>query len=159
MPTSTDVLHTLFEGAPDFVARVERHHAETTGEALFWAEQLAMTMPESDRIELINGHPRIGALPSTVSATSYREQGYDREPGTVELQARLDALNAAYEDRFGFRFVVYVAGRPRAEIADLMESRIAASREEELERALSDVFAIARDRLEKMAPPPQEVVR
>jgi len=47
-----------------------------------------------------------------VSTHSYREQGYDVDPGTVELQQRLDALNDAYEARFGFRFVVFVNGQP-----------------------------------------------
>jgi 2-oxo-4-hydroxy-4-carboxy--5-ureidoimidazoline (OHCU) decarboxylase len=157
MRTSSAVLYTLFEGAPDFVARVERHSANTLGEALFWAEQLAATMPETDQIALINAHPRIGAKPSSVSAISYREQGFDHEAGTADLQARLDALNEAYEAKFGFRFVVFVEGRPRSEIADLMEARMSAGRQEELERALSDVFAIARDRLEKLAPMAQEI--
>lgn len=157
MRTESEVLHTLFEGAPGFVARIEGHSAETWGELLSWAEQLATSMPESDRIALLNAHPRVGAQPSTVSDVSYREQGYDRDAGTAELQARLDILNASYEARFGFRFVVFVAGRPRDEIADLMESRMSAPREEELDRALSDVFAIARDRLAKLTKIPEEV--
>lgn len=158
MPSSTDVLHTLFEGAPAFVARLEANSAESWSELLFWAEQLATSMPEADQIALVNAHPRIGARPSTVSEMSFREQGYDHDAGTAELQARLDALNDSYEARFGFRFVVFVAGRPRSEIANLIESRISAEREEEMGRALSDVFAIARDRLEKLAPIPEVVL-
>jgi 2-oxo-4-hydroxy-4-carboxy-5-ureidoimidazoline decarboxylase len=106
-------------------------------------------MPEAEQIELLNAHPRIGAPPSTVSAMSYAEQGYDRDAGTAELQARLDRLNAEYERKFGFRFCVFVAGRSRAEIAELLESHIDADRDAELDRALNDVFAIARDRARK----------
>jgi 2-oxo-4-hydroxy-4-carboxy-5-ureidoimidazoline decarboxylase len=157
MRTSGETLRTLFEGAPEFVARLDSHNAETWSELLFWAEQLAATMPQDEQIKLLNGHPRIGAKPSAVSAASYREQGYDRDPGTQALQERLDRLNDAYESKFGFRFVVFVAGRPREEIADVMESRMSASRAEELERGLSDVFAIARDRLAKSSPAPEEV--
>ena len=36
-------------------------------------------MPEAEQIELIDAHPRLGAPPATVSAASYREQGYDRD--------------------------------------------------------------------------------
>jgi 2-oxo-4-hydroxy-4-carboxy-5-ureidoimidazoline decarboxylase len=157
MRDSAQILATLFENAPNFVARLSNHQAESWSELLFWAEQMSLTMPEDEQVELLNGHPRIGATPSSVSATSFREQGYDNDPGTRELQERLDRLNQAYEDKFGFRFVVFVAGRPREEIADVMELRLSASREEELERALSDVFAIARDRLAKSAPVLEEV--
>jgi 2-oxo-4-hydroxy-4-carboxy-5-ureidoimidazoline decarboxylase len=113
-------------------------------------------MPEEAQIELLNAHPQIGASPSTVSAMSYSEQGYDRDPDTAELQARLDRLNEQYERKFGFRFCVFVAGRSRAEIADVMESHMDARREEELDRALTDVFAIARDRAKKLSVPTEE---
>ena len=86
-----------------------------------------------------------------MSPLSYREQGYDRDPGTAELQARLDTLNDAYEREFGFRFVVFVNGRSRAEIADVMERHIGADRTAEKTRALRDVIAIARSRATKLA--------
>jgi 2-oxo-4-hydroxy-4-carboxy-5-ureidoimidazoline decarboxylase len=140
-------LARLFEGAPRFVARLADEQVDSWSGLLDRAEVIALAMPEHDQIELIDAHPRIGADPTTVSALSYREQGYDRDPGTAELQARLDRLNDAYEARFGFRFVVFVNGRSRAEIAEVMEDALAADREQELRRALTDVVAIARSRL------------
>ena len=144
-------LALLLEGVPGFVARLR---AAAPGaeleELLDRAENVALSMPENEQIALLNAHPRIGAAPGSVSALSYREQGYDRDPGTTELQARLDRLNDEYERRFGFRFVVYVAGRSRAEIADVMERQLDADRESEKERALRDVVAIARDRLSRL---------
>ena len=114
-------------------------------------------MPEADQLELIDGHPRIGAQPATVSAASFHEQGYDKPSGLSDdaLAERLERLNDEYEQRFGFRFWC-VAGRPRSEIADEMERRLDASREEELARALTDVFAIARSRLATLAQPVEE---
>jgi 2-oxo-4-hydroxy-4-carboxy--5-ureidoimidazoline (OHCU) decarboxylase len=141
-------LETLFENAPRFVERLAAGEYASWDDVLARGEELARTLPEEEQLELIDGHPRIGALPSSVSATSYREQGYDHDPGTVEIQERLDRLNAAYEARFGFRFVIFVKGRPRSLVADLMELRLRAGRDEELARALNDVFAIARSRLE-----------
>jgi OHCU decarboxylase len=140
-------LAALFENAPRFVERLAAGQYASWDEVLTHGEELARTLPPDEQLELIDGHPRIGALPSTVSATSYREQGYDRDSGTAELQARLDRLNEQYEARFGFRFVVFVNGRSRSSIADVMEERLAGSREQELDRALNDVFAIARHRL------------
>jgi 2-oxo-4-hydroxy-4-carboxy-5-ureidoimidazoline decarboxylase len=105
-------------------------------------------MPEEEQIELLDAHPRIGAPPGTVSAMSYREQGYDQEQQeAIEALAR---LNPRYEARFGFRYVIFVAGRPRSAIVPLLERALDADRGEELQRGLTDVVAIARDRAATM---------
>lgn len=158
MRPSPDVLTALFENAPRFVARLTRQDAASYDELLDRAEEICAQMPEEEQLELIDGHPRIGAEPQTVSATSFREQGYDRAPSATdaELANRLARLNHEYERRFGFRFCVFVAGRQRAEIADVMESRLDASREGEIQRAVSDVFRIARSRLRTISPPTEE---
>lgn len=156
MLPSREVLAALFENAPRFIERMANEEVASYDGLLDRAEQIAAQIPEDEQLELIDGHPRIGAAPQTVSATSFHEQGYDRDPGTAELQARLDRLNESYETEFGFRFVIFVAGRPRMEIADALEGRMLASREEELERALSDVFLIARSRLDKLPRPLEE---
>jgi 2-oxo-4-hydroxy-4-carboxy-5-ureidoimidazoline decarboxylase len=140
-------LEALFENAPRFVERLADGEYASWDQVLARGEQLARTLPEAEQLELIDGHPRIGALPTTMSATSSREQGYDTDPGTAALQARLDGLNAQYEAKFGFRFVVFVDGRSRSSIARVIEEQLEAERTAELDRALSDVFAIARHRL------------
>jgi 2-oxo-4-hydroxy-4-carboxy--5-ureidoimidazoline (OHCU) decarboxylase len=140
-------LEMLFENAPRFVERLAALDFASWDDVLARGEEVARSLPEDEQLELIDGHPRIGALPSSVSVTSFREQGYDRDPGTAELQARLDRLNTEYEARFGFRYVVFVNGRARAAVADLMEQSLSGKRDEELVRALSHVFAIARHRL------------
>jgi 2-oxo-4-hydroxy-4-carboxy-5-ureidoimidazoline decarboxylase len=150
-PDAAADLGRLFEGAPRFVERLlAGPPAASLAELLERAEQLALTMPEDEQVALLDAHPRIGAAPASVSALSYTEQGYDRDPGTAELQARLDRLNDAYEQRFGFRFVVFVAGRARAAMADMLEQRLGAERAGEKQRALRDVIAIARDRAARL---------
>ena len=47
----------------------------------------------------------------------------------------------------GFRFVVFVNGRPKSAIPEVMRERIGNPRERELATALADMVAIARDRL------------
>jgi 2-oxo-4-hydroxy-4-carboxy--5-ureidoimidazoline (OHCU) decarboxylase len=145
-----DELETLFEGAPRFVDRLHELDAPTWVELFDQAEWIALTMPQDEQLELLDAHPRIGADPIAVSALSYREQGYDRDEGTAELQRRLDRLNDEYEARHGFRFVVFVNGRSRAEIADVMARHIDADRTAEKMRGLRDVIAIARSRLARM---------
>ena len=55
-------------------------------------------------------------------------------------------LNADYEARHGFRFVVFVNRRPKAEILDVLRSRIDNPTEQELDTACSELVAIAVDR-------------
>jgi 2-oxo-4-hydroxy-4-carboxy-5-ureidoimidazoline decarboxylase len=146
-------LSPLFEGASAFAARLALDRPFGSYRALLdRARVVALAMPESEQIALLDAHPRIGASPATVSALSYREQGYDREAAhdreaTPQLATDLERVNAAYEERFGFRFVIHVAGRSRAEIARLLEEHLSADREEEKRRALRHVVDIAQDRL------------
>ena len=147
----------LFEGAPLFLRRLAAARPLGSDEALFAAaERLALAMPEDEQVQLIDAHPRLGAPPGSVSALSFVEQGYDRERAgaAAEIErARIDAelarLNAAYEARFGFRYCVFVAGRPRAALIPELEAALSRDPRAERERALRDIVAIARDRSEK----------
>jgi 2-oxo-4-hydroxy-4-carboxy--5-ureidoimidazoline (OHCU) decarboxylase len=137
-----------FEGAPRFLARLARARPFGDESTLFArAREIARAMPEAEQLELIDAHPRLGAPPATVSASSFREQGYDRE--TTAAIEDLARLNAAYEARFGFRFCVFVDGRSRPELVPVLEAALSADRDAEIERALDDVVAIAQDRERK----------
>ena len=51
-----------------------------------------------------------------------------------------------YEEKFGFRFVVFVQGRSKREVLDVLRERLARTREEELDTGCGELVAIARDR-------------
>jgi 2-oxo-4-hydroxy-4-carboxy-5-ureidoimidazoline decarboxylase len=155
-------LAPLFEGAPRFLCRLVAARPFGSWDELFArARAIAHAMPEDEQVELIDAHPRLGAVPGSVSPMSYVEQGYDREAGPAsddsssgpdagrerERVAReLERLNLAYESRFGFRYCVFVAGRPRAALIPGFEAALRADRESELHRALDAVVDIAADR-------------
>jgi 2-oxo-4-hydroxy-4-carboxy-5-ureidoimidazoline decarboxylase len=155
---AVEVLAPMFEGAPHFLSRLVAARPFADWDELFRrAREIARGMPESEQIELINAHPRLGAPPATVSPLSFREQGYDREASEVadaeevehrRVAAELERLNAAYEARFGFRYCVNVAGRPRVALLPQMASALWPDRDVELQRALDAVVDIARARLE-----------
>ncbi|HEX2884094.1 MAG TPA: GNAT family N-acetyltransferase [Candidatus Limnocylindria bacterium] len=146
------LLRTLFEDAPRFLRRLAdaRPFGDDAG-LMRAARELARGLPEDEQIELLAAHPRIGADPAAVSDLSRAEQGYDdsagAEPDQPWLAEELDALNDAYERIFGFRFVIFVAGRPRAAIAPILEASLRDERISELRRGLDDVVYIAADRL------------
>jgi 2-oxo-4-hydroxy-4-carboxy-5-ureidoimidazoline decarboxylase len=149
-------LERLFEGAPRFLDRLERAGPFPSADVLFHvARDIAHAMPEPEQIELIDAHPRLGAPPGTVSQMSYVEQGYDRGIGTpadpgVDIAIELERLNDAYEERHGFRYCVFVAGRPREALLPDMTAAIDADRTSELHRALDAVVDIAIDRHGKL---------
>jgi len=153
----------LFEGAPRFLERLDTAGPFADDGARFAAAHtIAHSMPEEEQVELVDAHPRLGAPAATVSAMSFREQGYDRDPATpatpvtpgrqqAALATELERLNDAYEARFGFRYCVFVAGRPREALLPGMAAALQQDRDAELHRALDAVIDIAMDRHAKLA--------
>jgi 2-oxo-4-hydroxy-4-carboxy--5-ureidoimidazoline (OHCU) decarboxylase len=152
-----EALAPLFEGAPRFLRRLASGRPFGTEDELFAAARAtARDMSEDEQVELLDAHPRIGADPATVSDLSRHEQGLDgpsEDDGQAWVDDELQALNEAYESHFGFRFVVFVAGRPRAEIIPILERALHADRDEELRRGLDDVVLIATERMDRLRGP------
>ena len=150
-------LGQLFEGAPRFVRRLaDERPFESEDELFDAARATARQMPEGEQVELLNAHPRIGGDAAAMSDLSRREQADTDAPSGADdawIADELIALNDAYEGRFGFRFVVFVAGRPRADIIPILERALHADRDEELRRGLDDVVLIASDRMDTLRGP------
>jgi len=133
---SVGELAELFEGQTRLVERLAQ-----TEDPLGRPETAIAGLTEAEKIEALDAHPAIGAR--RLSGRSATEQGEEAEP---EVAAELDRLNRAYEERFGFRFVVFVNRRPRAELVPILRERLDCTREDELDTALEELVAIARDR-------------
>jgi OHCU decarboxylase len=155
-----EALRPLFEAAGPLGERLAAGRPYASYEALLErADALVDELSPEEQVTVVNAHPRIGESAATVrqtSALSYREQGYDAEaamaPGELErIYAELARLNAEYEARFGFRFVVFVNGRPKAAILEVLRERINNPREQELQTGLHEMLAIAGDRLRKLS--------
>ena len=134
---TADELAELFEGRTRLVERL----AELE-DPLGRAGDVVPGLPEEMLVEALAAHPAIGAR-TGLSARSAAEQGGDADPVVL---SELAYLNQVYEEKFGFRFVVFVNGRPKAEILDVLRRRLARTREEELETGVLELVAIAKDR-------------
>jgi 2-oxo-4-hydroxy-4-carboxy--5-ureidoimidazoline (OHCU) decarboxylase len=130
---SADELAELFEGRTRFVDRLA-----TLEHPLDRARDVARRLDDEAKKEVLDAHPPIGG--NATSARSTREQGTDDDPAVL---AQLAELNAAYEAKFGFRFVVFVNGRPRREIVPLLRERLERTRAEELETGVDELVQIA----------------
>jgi 2-oxo-4-hydroxy-4-carboxy--5-ureidoimidazoline (OHCU) decarboxylase len=153
---AAEVLAPLFEGAPRSLGRLAAERPfETDGDLLAAAARLARELPAAEAVELVNAHPRIGAEPASVSALSHEEQGYAEDDPSADAEAarvaeELEWLNDAYERVHGFRYAVFVAGRPRAAIIPLIEVGLRNETDAELRRAVDDCVDIAADRLARL---------
>jgi hypothetical protein len=126
---TTEELEELFSGPSllvDLLADFE--------DPLERAEEVALALDDGDKTAALAQHPRIGE-------PSPEQRGDD--PAVI---TELAYLNQVYEEKFGFRFVVFVAGRPKREILKVLSERIGNTREEELDTGLRELVAIARDR-------------
>jgi 2-oxo-4-hydroxy-4-carboxy--5-ureidoimidazoline (OHCU) decarboxylase len=129
---SVEQLSELFEGRTRFVERLAE-----LDDPLGRARELAATLSPAEQKQVLDAHPAIGA--GGLSARSAAEQGDDEAPELAEL-------NRLYEERFGFRFVVFVNRRPKRELVPVIRRRLERSREQELATALDELVAIAEDR-------------
>ena len=134
---TADELAELFEGRTRFVEKLADEDDPHVR-----ARTLVHELPDDEKKEVLDAHPAVGAS-TGLSARSAAEQGADADPGVLEELAR---LNAEYETRHGFRFVVFVNRRPKAEILEVLRSRIDNPTDQELETALDELVAIAEDR-------------
>src|SRR3989475_10149448 len=110
MTIAPEEIAAIFERAP---ALAERVRGNEPASIVASARSEILRMTEAERIGVLNAHPRIGADPASLSALSRREQGRDAD---LAILRELAAMNDEYERRFGFRFVVFVAARPKAAI-------------------------------------------
>jgi 2-oxo-4-hydroxy-4-carboxy--5-ureidoimidazoline (OHCU) decarboxylase len=113
------------------------------------ARAILNELSEAEQIAVINAHPRIGERPENVSSASFKEQGYHHDTTPPEVFLRLASLNDEYEQKFGFRFVVFVNRRSKEAIVPLLEARLRGTRDEERRTALREILAIAEDRLKR----------
>ena len=129
---SVDELSELFEGRTRLVERLA-----AVEDPLANADAVLADMSEEEKVEALAAHPRIG------------ERSPEQHGDDPAVLAELAELNRAYEERFGFRFVVFVNGRSRAEILPELRERLESTREQELDTGLDALVSIAEDRWHK----------
>ena len=145
-------LRPLFEDAGPLVEHLVGTPFASWDEVVDAARAAIEAMDDLERAVLLVAHPRIGADPNELarrSHMSWSEQGGDG-PTSTDVTARLAELNDRYEEIFGFPFVEWMAGRPRAALVPVLEARLARPRDVELAAGCAALLAIAADRLARL---------
>jgi len=126
---TVDELAELFSGRTRFVDKLALED-----DPLGRARDVAQGLSEDEKAEALAAHPRIG------------ERSPEQHGDDPAVLAELAELNREYEERFGFRFVVFVNRRSRAEILPELRERLQNTREQELDTGLEALVSIAEDR-------------
>ncbi len=145
----------VFEHSPWVAERVYEQAPFASVEALHAAMVAAVDdASPAEQLALIRAHPQLAgraAIRGELTEASTREQrGAGLDQCTPEEFARLTELNAAYESKFGFPFIIAVRGHTRGSIIDAMQQRLTNDPLAEHAEALRQIARIASLRLGDM---------
>jgi 2-oxo-4-hydroxy-4-carboxy-5-ureidoimidazoline decarboxylase len=143
-------------GATAWVAGLNKQFPFDSPAALYEAaDRIWYSLTEADWREAFTHHPKIGdvnALKEKFASTATwaaGEQGAVRQASQDTLEA-LAAGNAAYEQRFGYIFIVCATGKSAEEMLALLQARLPNEPAQEIHIAMGEQAKITRLRLEKL---------
>ena len=154
-PAFATALGHIFEHSPWVAERVSKKRPFESIGALHEAMTATVrASPAASQIALLRAHPELAgkaALRGELTADSTLEQsGAGLGQCSPEEIARLTALNAAYNAKFGFPFILAVKGYDRAGILGEFARRLEREPSDEFEEALVQIERITRSRLDTL---------
>ncbi len=102
------------------------------------------------KMALVRAHPELAgrtAIADLADASRSEQSGAGLDRCTPEEFADFQALNTAYNAKFGFPFIIAVKGLTRGEILAAFEARLQNDPETEFAEALTQIHRIAAFRL------------
>lgn len=122
------------------------------------ADEIWWALDHSDWLEAFRSHPKIGEKKAAASVATQSQQWSAQEQQRVarageEALEKLARLNRAYEEKFGFIFIVCATGKSTDEILALLETRLENEPAAELRSAAAEQAKITDLRLRKLLGP------
>jgi N-carbamoyl-L-amino-acid hydrolase len=157
-------LASIFEHSPWVPERVAAARPFTSSLALHEAMCGAVLAADADlQLELIRAHPELAgraAIAGALTSSSTREQkGAGLSACTATQFERLQTLNAAYNARFGFPFILAVRGHTPDSVIAALAERVSHASDAERAVALQQICRIARFRIaEAVDEPPGSAI-
>ena len=152
-PQEARRLLTTCCGSSAWVERMLRRRPFRNGERLATAAHEAwVDLTHTDWLEAFSHHPKIGdraSLAKRFAATAHlsvqEQRGVD--DATAQVLDDLAAGNRAYEQKFGYIFIVCATGRSAAEMLSLLRERLANDVAKEIRIAAEEQAKITAIRL------------
>ena len=145
-------LDGIFEHSPWIATRAAEQRPFASRPDLLDAMcAVVMTASADEQLALIRAHPELAgraAIRNELTAASAHEQhGAGLDACTPQEFARLQELNGAYNEKFGFPFILAVRGHDRTSIIHAFEQRLHNDAATERRTALEQIARIAEFRL------------
>ena len=141
----------VFEHSPWVAERAWPARPFASREALHRAMGDAVARASrEEQLALIRSHPDLGTRARMSTASTGEQAGAGLDRLTAEEFDRLQRLNTAYREKFGFPFLFAVRGSAKHDILAALESRLAGDPEAERATALEQICRIAQFRLEDL---------
>lgn len=121
----------------------------TTADEVWWSLQ------PGDWLEAFQSHPKIGERKAATSVSEQSRQWSGQEQAGVSDASRdivdsLAVLNQAYDEKFGFIFIICATGKSSEEMLSALRARLANDRPAELPIAAAEQGKITQLRLKKL---------
>lgn len=151
----TSVLGGIFEHSPWVALRVAGQRPFGSINALHQTMVAAVQQAAPpDQLALIRAHPELAgkaAIRGELTQQSTQEQaGAGLDQCSPEEYRELTELNARYNQKFGFPFILAVRGYDRAGIIQQFRRRLALDPSQEQAESLQQIYRIARFRLDDL---------
>lgn len=148
-------LSGIFEHSPWVAEQAAGGRPYGSVDALYEAmRDIVAQAGDARRFALIHAHPELAgkaAVRGELTIESTREQsGAGLAQCTQEEFDKLQALNRAYREKFGFPFILAVRGYDRAGIIAHFEARLNNARDEEVRMSLEQIYRIAKLRIDDL---------
>jgi 2-oxo-4-hydroxy-4-carboxy-5-ureidoimidazoline decarboxylase len=146
----------VFENTPNIVRQVweKRPFADVT-KLYERLEDAVFLLSQDEQIALIRAHPDLGSKAKMADASVQEQAGAGLDRLTPEEFDRFQTLNAAYQERFGFPFVIAVRNHTKESILEAFDRRLENPSDTEIDQALEEITQIAEFRLLDLVESPQ----
>jgi 2-oxo-4-hydroxy-4-carboxy-5-ureidoimidazoline decarboxylase len=139
----------IFEDSPWVAERAWPRRPFASIDALHAAMVGVVTNAERrEQLSLLRAHPDLGARARMSEASVGEQAGAGLDRLTQAEFDRLQALNSAYREKFGFPFLLAVKGSTKQDVLDALGRRVQADADTEFAEALRQVARIAAFRLQ-----------
>jgi allantoicase len=156
--TAEDAAKELLQccGSRRWTEQMSSDRPYSTLEALLTqADQVWWALTPDDWLEAFRSHPKIGEKKAgnKVSAQSQQWSGQEQAGVSSASQQTVDSLaelNLAYEQKFGFIFIICATGKTSEEMLAALKERLAHDSDTELRLAAAEQAKIIELRLKKL---------
>jgi len=119
------------------------------------ADRLWWSLTPDDWLEAFRSHPKIGEKKASDKVSAQSSQWSGQEQAGVSSASQdtvdsLESLNRAYEQKFGFIFIICATGKTSVEMLAALQDRLQHDSDTELRLAATEQAKITELRLKKL---------